>query len=149
MKEARRQGNKISGGGLHNIFRQAPSGAKGSEGEDPRRPSSPSFKHGLRKATVGRLKSGSVSDDTQKGSRSPLNRTSSLFYTDRDSSAIDVTTIFIRPDRDFPQLDFNGKSSAEIIELIKSELLELNNMILPVSTGSGSINMSVGVIHLP
>ena len=107
---------------------------------DRRAPSPSLVKQGIKRAAtiVGRKKGNSLSDD-----RSSLSRTSSLFYHDHDQG-VDVTTIFIRPDREFSKIEFDGKSAAEVLEMLKEEVSEMNNMIMPVSTGSGTVNMTVG-----
>ena len=63
---------------------------------------------------------------------------SSIFY-----DGVDVTTIFIRPDRDFPTPDLNSLSVIGVLKALENEIRELNNMIMPMSTGKGTINMTV------
>ena len=150
MKEARRQGNKIGGvggSGLQSFFhRQSPlTSRKSMELTEEQRPSSPNriVKQGLKRAAtmVGKRITTSISDE-DRSRKNPLNRTSSLFYTDHNQG-VDVTTIFIRPDRDFPPMQFSNKTSNEVLAMLKDEIAELNSMIMPVSTGSGTINMTV------
>ena len=66
---------------------------------------------------------------------------SSIFYQDKEG--VDVTTIFIRPDRDFPALNLNSLSMIGVLKALENEIQELNNMIMPMSTGTGTINMTV------
>lgn len=152
MKEARRQGTRIGGvggSGLPNIFhRQSPLvSRKSMELSDQQRPSSPNssiVKQGLKRAAtiVGRRKNASTFDE-DRSRKTPLNRSSSLFYNDHNQNGVDVTTIFIRPDRDYPPLQFDNKTSVEILQMLRDEIMELNSMIMPVSTGSGTVNMTV------
>ena len=149
MKEARRQGNRV---GVVN--HQSPQlSYRPSLDED--RPSSPNgfVKQGIKRAVTmvgGRRKTNSTSDEDRSGpsrtsvNRTSLNRTSSLFYNDH-THGVDVTTIFIRPDREYSPLQFDGKSALEVLDMLREEITELNNMIMPVSTGSGTVNMTVSV----
>ncbi len=145
MKEARRQGNRVGvAGGINRQFPQM--SYRPPLDED--RPSSPNgfVKQGIKRAVTmvgGRRKTSSISDEDRTGpSRTSLNRTSSLFYTDH-THGVDVTTIFIRPDREYSPMQFEGKSAQEVLDMLREEISELNNMIMPVSTGSGTINMTV------
>lgn len=72
---------------------------------------------------------------------SPRGRTST-FYTE-DEKGVDVTTVFVRPVQEMDALNLNKKSSYEMVQLLGKEIDQLNNMVMPMSTGAASVNMMV------
>ena len=72
---------------------------------------------------------------------SPRGRTST-FYTE-DEKGVDVTTVFVRPVQEMDALNLNKKSSYEMVQLLGQEIDQLNNMVMPMSTGAASVNMMV------
>lgn len=68
-------------------------------------------------------------------------RVGSMFYSD-NSNHIDVTTPLVK-DQEVVPLNMENQNTVELIETMKGELRSLSDMIMPISTGTAAINLTV------
>lgn len=98
-------------------------------------------KQRIKRAATLVLRGGRPRDHENFEPGSPRGRTST-FYTE-DEKGVDVTTVFVRPVQEMVALNLNKKSSYEMVQLLGKEIDQLNNMVMPMSTGAASVNMMV------
>ena len=64
-----------------------------------------------------------------------------MFYSG-NSDGVDVTTPLVK-DQEFAPLNMQKQNTRELIETMKCELKSLGDMIMPISTGTAAINLTV------